>query len=572
MASKFKIWHGFALACIVVALALMSVNIWVGGLITCALIGLAAFVVARDRRDKELVQAEFDRFFTLSLDLLCIAGLDGYFKRLSPSFSEVLGIPLEQLYREKIVDLIHPDDVEKTRAEIARQAAGGKVFSFENRYRCKDGSYRTFSWKSVPAGQFMYAVARDVSQQKAFEAELLNAREVAQNAALTKSAFIANMSHEIRTPLNGVVGMAELLARTELNEDQRKYLSGIRGSASILMSIVNEVLDFSKIEAGRMHLDVENFEIRQLVESRLSLLSVLAQEKGLQLSTEIDVEIPPVLKGDAGKIGQVLLNLLNNAVKFTEAGSIELEVKSELLSNKACRLRFSVRDTGVGLNESQIARLFEPFVQVDNSLSRKFGGTGLGLSICKRLVEIMGGQIGVQSQEHQGTTFWFTVELEISNLKAVHARTSIPQKEIPPLNAAVTASRKALRVLIAEDNKMNQLIVMNMMNALGYKATLAQNGRAAVDLYKSEHFDLILMDQHMPVLNGIEASEEIRRFEMASGGRVPIIAFTATVIQEEQKAQFQALMDDFILKPVTLESLESVLGNWEARLTSVAKH
>jgi PAS domain S-box-containing protein len=542
--------------------------IWLGGLFFTLVIAVATYMVYRAGRRRELAEENIDRFFTLSLDLLCIAGMDGYFKRLSPSFEEVLGHSVKDLCSQPITDLVHPEDITKTNAEIAYQMEGNKVLSFENRFRCKDGRYRTLSWKSVPVGQFMYAVARDVTQQKKYEADLMQAREAANNAALAKSAFLANMSHEIRTPLNGVVGMTDLLARTQLEEKQKYYVDTIRTSSAILLKIVNEILDFSKIEAGGMELEKIDFSLTQLVEGRISLLGVLAQEKGLALESFIDEKVPAVLRGDSGKIGQVLMNLINNAIKFSHQGRIKIRVFVSSLGAKSCQLKISVIDTGIGIEPDQRARLFQAFTQADNSTARRYGGTGLGLSISKRLVEIMGGEIGVESTMGMGSTFWFTVNLDISESISVPAQPVLAPRP-PTMDPEVQrALRKKIHVLIAEDNVTNQVIAMSMMSVLGYTATLAKNGREAVDHYKEGAFDIILMDQHMPVMDGIQASTEIRRLERITGRHIPILAFTATVMEQEQKALFNSLMDGFILKPVTLEALESVMASWEQRIST----
>lgn len=538
------------------------------GFLACLLIIVAALLVYRDSRRRELAEENIDRFFTLSLDLLCISGMDGYFKRLSPSFSDVLGYSLEELYAIPILELIHPDDVEKTSAEIASQARGNKVLSFENRFKCQDGTYKIFSWKSVPVNNFMYAVARDVTYQKKFESDLMEAREAAQKAAIAKSSFLANMSHEIRTPLNGVVGMTDIIARTNLDSDQRKFVEAIRTSSTSLLRIVNEILDFSKIEAGQVHLEVVEFELGHLIEEHISLTGVLAHNKGIHLETDIDPSIPPVLRGDSAKINQILLNFLNNALKFTKEGRIVISAKNLSLSPSHCKVKISVKDTGIGIDPIQVAALFQPFVQADNSTARRFGGTGLGLSICKRFTEVMQGEIGVETALNEGSTFWIILTLEVSELKSLNGyaipkpKASLSEKNSEQKDIA---HRKDIRILIAEDNRMNQLIIMNMMAILGYTAVLAENGEDALRIYAESPFALILMDQHMPVMDGIQASREIRKRELETNAtvRIPIIAFTATVIQEDQKHQFKDLMDDFLLKPVSLEALEGMLMKWE---------
>lgn len=537
--------------------------------LACTIILLASFLVYRDGARRKVAEDNIDRFFTLSLDLLCIAGTDGFFKRLSPSFSEALGYSLEDLYTNSITDFVHPDDIEKTNAEIASQMKGNKVLSFENRFRCQDGSYKVFSWKSVPVDNLMYAAARDVTQQKKFEADLMEAREAAQKATMAKSSFLANMSHEIRTPLNGVVGMTDILTRTILDSDQKRFVDAIKSSATSLLKIVNEILDFSKIEAGQARLEIVDFELGHLIEEHISLTGVLALNKGIHLETEVDPTIPPVLRGDSTKISQILLNFINNAIKFTREGSIVISAKTISLSATHCKIKLSVKDTGIGIEPTQVSSLFQPFVQADNSTARRFGGTGLGLSICKRFTEIMQGEIGVDTAPGLGSTFWIIITFAVSELKSLNGYAiPKPRSALSESNAGQKeiAHRKDIRVLIAEDNRMNQLIIMNMMAILGYTAVLAENGEDAIKLFKESNYDIILMDQHMPVMDGIQSSTNIRNLEVGTNRRIPIIAFTATVIQDEQKKQFKDLMDDFLLKPVSLEALEDMMTKWEELL------
>lgn len=537
--------------------------IWTVGVFACLLVGIAAHLVYRDSLKRELAEADMNRFFTISLDLLCIGGMDGFFKRISPSFSELLGYPLQELYSKPILDFVHPEDIPKTQAEIEKQLRGNKVLAFENRFRCRDGSYRSLSWKSVPVGDFMYAAARDVTDQKLFEAELVKAREAALNSTSAKTEFLANMSHEIRTPLNGVVGMADLLARTQLDTNQATFLAAIRHSTKSLLKIVNEILDFSKIEAGQMRIENTVFNLAHLVESKISLMGVIAQEKGLELKTQIQNTIPSSLKGDSGKIGQILLNLISNAIKFTENGSILVIVEPVDLEINRCRIKVRVQDSGIGMTEHQASQLFQPFVQADGSTARKYGGTGLGLSISKKFIEMMGGEIGVESTLGLGSTFWFTLPLEISNVDAPEPETPFGSNgQVELVDPTQMSKRKAVRILIAEDNPVNQIVIVNMLSVLGYTARLVKNGVEAVEEFKNNRYDLILMDQHMPVMDGMQAAQEIRKLEEGTGQRVPIIAFTATVIQEEKKELYLTFMDDFMLKPLTIDTLEKTLERW----------
>ncbi|MBC7466482.1 MAG: CHASE3 domain-containing protein [Bdellovibrio sp.] len=533
-----------------------------GSLLALSCLGLAVYIVNRDHHRRKAAEAERDRFFTVSLDLLCVSGMDGLFKRISPAFEEVLGYPLEELYATPMLDLVHPDDIQRTLAEIERQAQGFKVLSFENRYRCKDGTYKVLSWKSAPVGDLMYGAARDITQQKKFEAELVDAQKAAMQADRAKTEFLANMSHEIRTPLNGIIGSSDLLSDSALHEDQKKLVAMIRTSGILLLKIINEILDFSKIEAGKLEIEILEFDLFQLIESQVSLIGLTAQEKDLTLKTDIGPGIPKLLKGDPSRISQILLNLMGNAVKFANHGEIVLGVQLESIRDGNCVLRFTIKDSGIGMTEAQTQRLFSPFMQADGSTARKYGGTGLGLSICRRLVEMMGGELGVVSQVDKGSTFWFTIKLEVPDQTVVSTRALISsvQATLEP-----AADKKSIRVLVAEDNHINQMLVMKMLEKIGYQAFLVANGSEAVDAFSAGHYDMILMDQHMPIMDGREASILIRMIEETKGTRIPIIAFTANVIQQDQRDKMAKLLDDFIIKPVNIKVLESVLAKWEPK-------
>lgn len=542
---------------------------WVGilsAILACLLIIFTSWISYRDSRRRELAEENVDRFFTLSLDLLCIGGYDGYFKRLSPSFESVLGYTTEEMYARPVLDFIHPDDILRTKIEVDSQRQGNKVLAFENRFRCKDGGYRTLSWKSVSVGNLMYAVARDVTLQKQYENELVIAREEAQKADIAKSIFLSNMSHEIRTPLNGIVGMGELLSRTPLNSEQKEYLYGIRDSSDLLLTLVNEVLDYSKLESGSEEIEKIDFDLAQLVEDRVSLLGVSAHAKGLKIESRIDRKLPRVLKGDSAKIGQILLNLLNNAIKFTDQGRIVVEVQVRSLSERECKIKVGVYDSGIGINTDQMQRLFKPFMQADSSTARRYGGTGLGLSICKKIVEMMKGEIGVSSLPGKGSLFWFSLAVETSLVKQLPTRERNRAERDSGVTFVDRTYRKNIRILVAEDNQMNQIVIMNMLNILGYRScTLVENGQDAVNAFTESNYDIVLLDQHMPILDGLEAARRMRLHEEATGKRIPIIAVTATEVHEVYKEQYDKFMNDYLLKPMELDELERTLVKWENR-------
>lgn len=520
---------------------------------TFSAIGLiitASFIVNRDNKRREAAEFQLETFFSVSLDLMSISGMDGYFRKISPAWCELLGYSQEELFKIPLLDLVHPEDLPKTLAEIEKQKGGGKVLQFENRWRTKDGHWVDLSWKSAPVGDIMYGAARDITKQKIFERELIEAQRNAQAAAKVKTEFLANMSHEIRTPLNGIIGVTDLLEGTNLSPEQHRFTTTIRNSGTILLKIINEILDFSKIEAGKLDLESIDFNVSTLLENQVSLVGPIAAEKNLIITTNVDPAIPSHVKGDSGRISQIILNLMNNAIKFTDKGSIQLKAILHSKNHESVVIKFAVTDSGIGMTESQVKRIFSPFNQADNTTARKYGGTGLGLSISKKLAEMMGGEINVESIPDQGSTFWFTVKLGFSEIEL---------KEQTKTKINVIA--RPLRVLVAEDNQVNQMIIKKMLEKLGHTVLVVGNGLEAVNIFKEAPFDLILMDHHMPVMDGMEATKLIRKMETLNK-RTPILAFTANVVEESQKAFSEAGVDDFILKPVTLNALEQTLHKW----------
>jgi PAS domain S-box-containing protein len=405
-------------------------------------------------------------------------------------------------------------------------------------------------------------ICQDISLQRQAQTELLNAKLAAEDTARIKADFLANMSHEIRTPMNAIVGLSHLVLQTELDRKQRDFLCKIQDSGQHLLGIINHVLDFSKMEAGKLSVELRDFELNRVFENLVNLIGEKARSKGLELLFDIDPRVPGALHGDALRLGQILINYANNAIKFTHSGEICIAVFPLHQHGKRITLRFEVRDTGIGLNQEQKERLFQSFQQADTSTTRKYGGTGLGLAISKSLAELMHGSVGVESAPGQGSTFWFTAELEAVDA-ADFAPTAAPAMFAAEGKLDGELARIAgARILLVEDNDLNQLVASELMHGAGLQVDIVDNGRTAVEriLLSPTAWDVVLMDMQMPVLDGVAATREIRA---ALGVNLPvIIAMTANAMAHHRDICLQAGMQDFITKPIEPEQLWATLSRW----------
>ncbi|MBN1499750.1 MAG: PAS domain S-box protein [Spirochaetes bacterium] len=521
-----------------------------------------------DITESKIKTEQLENFFSINQDLLCIVDLSGRFLMTNRAWEQVLGYSAEELNKKNFIEFIHPDDSESTLNAMKSLTMGKAVLNLVNRFYCSDGEYRWMEWRSRVQGNFIYAAARDITERKKSEEELILTlqeadilRDRADAANRAKSEFLANMSHEIRTPLNGVIGLAGLLLNSELTEEQCNYVKLISASGESLLSLINDILDFSKIEAMKLDLEVVNFNLSESIDYISDILKIKVLEKKIEFNVEMEDSIPVFLRGDPGRLQQILFNLIGNAVKFTEKGNVKLKVSLDERTAQWVRLRFTITDTGIGIPEDKQKLLFAPFTQADSSVSRKFGGTGLGLAISKELTEMLGGSISLKSIEGAGSEFSFTVLLEIqTNEQMIETMKKKTPAEIKPAGAA----DGKVSILLAEDNYTNQIITVEILRKLGYKhVDLVNNGEEAVNVLKTIPYDIVLMDCHMPEVDGFEATRRIRNFESGVlNNDIPVIALTALSMTDDRQKAFDAGMNDYLSKPVDPASLSAVIQEW----------
>lgn len=518
--------------------------------------------IFRDVTERTRMQEELDRFFNMSFDMLSIANSDGYFKRINPAFTRTLGYRTEELLAQPFLDFVHPDDVESTLAEMNNLASGQPAVNFVNRYRCQDGSYRWFAWTSSPQleGGVIYAVARDITEQRNFQEDLRKAKEAAESAGRAKSEFLARVGHEFRTPLNAILGMTELVLDSPLSAEQREYLVTARNSAEALLTVINDILDFSRNESLHVGLENVRLDVREIVRDVLRTLTPQVDRKGLDLHASVAPDVPKIVVGDPVRLRQILVNLVSNAVKFTGEGEVLVTVNRQHDAGEQVALEFRVTDTGIGIPKAKQQVIFDAFVQAESATSRRFGGTGLGLTIASQLVQLMGGQIRVDSEPGQGSTFSFVVPFAPD-----------PQPGEPLESAAMPEPGepgRPLTVLLVEDDEASRIVAQRMLERAGHEVIAVSDGWLALEEIEAapDRFDLVLMDVMLPQMDGMETTRRIRKLEAQTDRRLPIVALTANAMEGDRQRCFDAGMDGYVAKPVRRHELLCELS----RLTGVS--
>ncbi|MBY0239420.1 MAG: response regulator [Burkholderiaceae bacterium] len=536
----------------------------------------------------------------------------GHYLRFNKRFEEVTQRTREEILGRTIEHIASPRWAEATRREDAL-AWQGQIVHSERRLMGFDPPRDVIVSRSVISSggnEYMLGYFIDISEQRAARDAMQRAVESAETANRAKSEFLANMSHEIRTPMNGIIGMTELVLESSLTPEQRADLTLVKASAQALMTIVDGILDFSKVEAGKLDIEDVPFDLRQMVEDAVRVMALRARQKNLDLRCRLAPSLPRNVRGDPGRLRQVLINLIGNAIKFTASGYVEVVLALEHDDDEQCSIRFSVRDTGIGIPEEKQQLIFEPFAQVDGSTTRQFGGTGLGLTICRRLVILMQGELHVSSAPGQGSQFSFVVPLRHTGLAAVappirygaddddadaamevavdvavdiavEVAIAVATDLANDVTADLAADAAAgvatdlaadapalpgsLRVLLAEDNPVNQRLALRLLEKLGHRPVLVDSGVAALELATHHDFDAVLMDVQMPGLDGLAATRHIRQWEHGGKRHVPIIAMTARAMAGDRERCLEAGMDDYLSKPVDLARLRQALAPYVAQ-------
>jgi PAS domain S-box-containing protein len=510
--------------------------------------------------EKRQAEERYRIFMNNSPLIAAIKDEAGRYLYVNEPFAQMLGRTQEQVCGLDAGSFFMPETAEQIKQHDNEVLNSAEPRQFEEVVRSRRGAQRIwlvfrFPLPAADAERLLGMLALDISAWKKAEEELKQAKELAECAVLVKSQFLANISHEIRTPMNGIIGLTELALAAPLEAGQRETISLIKFSAESLLGIVNDILDFSKLEAGKLELDPIPFDLRELLGECAALLRVLAERKGLRLLVDATPDLPRRVVGDAMRLRQILLNLLSNAVKFTLAGEIRLSAAVRARQGTGLDLHFTVSDTGVGIPENKQRFIFERFAQADASTTRQFGGTGLGLPISSRLIGMMNGQIWVESRVGEGSRFHFTAHVR------EHAENPLTRLAEVVNGPAPQDTAPKLRILVAEDNRINQIVVERFLKARGHSIEIVDNGRKALQMLEREAFDLLITDVQMPEMDGYEVTAAIRKREQLTGKRLPILGLTAHGFAHDRELCLAAGMDAYLSKPVRQEDLHRAIAD-----------
>jgi PAS domain S-box-containing protein len=484
-----------------------------------------------------------------SADIICT--IDAHtlrIKTINPAVEKVLGFNSEELLKKNIADLAAEEDRQEFRKKISEVVNKNLSFAvFELRFRRFDGQQIWVECRASYHNKLLFLNINDISPQKSYLAELLRSKHYAEQAKKIKEIFLANMSHELRTPVNGIVGLLNLLKNTPLDKDQKEILNLMSISSDSLLDIINDVLDISKMEAGKLRINRSNLKIKDLINNSFQLLKSRADDRNIKFILEIADDVPDHIWGDGLRVKQILMNLLSNAIKFTELGHVTLAISVEDREDNKVKLRFSVEDTGIGISKESISRIFNSFEQADDTITSKYGGTGLGLNIVRNLIELKGGELAVSSEPGNGSTFVFSNWYNL-------VTASEPEKVYQVVSKSLK-SFKGKKLLIVEDNSINQFMLSRMLQNWETEVDIVENGQLAIEKLAQNHYDLILMDTHMPVMNGYEAAKIIRLDFEEPKRSIPILSLSATTIENDQQQAFNAGMNAVLCKPFKPEDL-----------------
>jgi PAS domain S-box-containing protein len=538
-------------------------------------------IAERKHTEEELEErtAFFNSLIENSPIAIVAVGIDDKVRFCNPAFENLFGYRQTDVIGKSLLGLITNPEVFSEVAGNREDLWNGKVIHTVSKRVRSDGSLVDVEAFSVPLGPMGHRTGavmqyQDITERKRAEEAILRAKDAAEAASRAKSEFLANMSHEIRTPMNGIIGMTELTLDTQLIPEQREYLGLVRASADSLLKLINDILDFSKIEAGKIDLEKIEFPFQQSLDETLKSLALRAHQKNVELSWHVGPGIPEYLRGDAGRLRQVLVNLVGNSVKFTQRGEIEVSVEPESKSGGRVLLHFQVRDSGIGIPKEKQEMIFEAFTQVDSSTTRNYGGTGLGLAITSRIVQLMGGKIWVESEPGRGSIFHFTSHFEFTG--TVPRKTGAEDREairhLPSGVAEPSMSQAAqgMKILLAEDNAVNRRLAIALLQKRGHHIAATENGQQALDALERENFDLVLMDVQMPVLDGLDAIRAIRAKEQSSGSHLPIIALTAHAMKGDRERCLASGADDYVTKPIRTPDLLAAIDRATSNNTSPA--